>query len=199
MAASQQNDQTEPASAGLARAARRSPGRARWLFLVIALILLAPLLAVLGLTVGVFGVRDEAGQLVPGPADSDPPASSQVAQEPSERPAGALMTWRLSSSGTDMYTVEVGAAGTGPLRVLEDATAVGTYAWSGSTLTIDFRRTLTMTDGVAFEDPWRFECSGAPTDATLSCVGTSYAWSYHPVDGLDPGQPADFDAVATRG
>ncbi|MBI1350229.1 MAG: hypothetical protein GC156_03840 [Actinomycetales bacterium] len=146
------------------------------------------------------GVRDRETGAPDAVAEEDLFANlnDPSAPETAATQGDGTVLWQLSSGGTAMYTIEVGDAATGPLTVVEDATATGTYAWSGTTLTLAFARTLTMEDGYTFEDPWSFTCTGSPTAAELPCIGTSNRWFYSPVNGLDRGPSESFDVTATR-
>ena len=188
-------DPPESVSSGLAAAVRRSPIRGRWLILIIALMVAAAILAIFGLIITTGG---REFTIEPDPNAAAPGSSAPTTQQQPAPDPDAPVRWLISGDGSAMYTIEVGPDANGPLRVLEDATAVGTYEWSGSNLTMAFTRTVTMTDGTPIDDSWTFVCAGAPVDQTLTCTGSKYDWLYDPVAGLDPGEEVTFDVTATR-
>jgi len=155
---------------------------------MVALAVLVGLFALVGLTVG-FGGSDEGEE--PAGGANETAAVESVSPASTER-------WLLSSAKSDLYTVEVAPQGSGSVRVLEDATVDGTYAWSGDTLTIDFTRVLTMADDFTFKDPWVFVCTVSSGGETMSCDCTATQWEYSPDTGLDPGEPYTFPVTATR-
>lgn len=124
----------------------------------------------------------------PSPAPEVASAGPETSADPG--PA-ASERWLLTSRDddgskySDLYTVQLAPEGSGPVQVLEDDTAVGTYEWTGDTVTIDFTRVLTMDDGYQFEDPWLFVCTRAPDGGSLTCECTTDKWSYSPDTGLD--------------
>ena len=185
---------------GLAEGAKRSRSGLRWLIAGLLLAALAVLLAIVGWFVTSRGdVSDQTSEGAVSGAGASPTtgeaAPSSAAEEPAE--AAGTQLWLLSGDGTPMWTVELGT-GSGPVQVLEDATAVGTYTWSGENLTVEFTRDLTMVDGFVVHDPFGLACTGSPSDTELSCVGTVYMWSYDPRVGFDEGEQTTFDVTATR-
>ncbi len=126
------------------------------------------------------------------PSQSNPPGSGPAQ-------SGAAPRWLLTSSGVDWFTVELSGAGvTGPVTVLEDPTGRGAYAWEGDTLTIEFTRTHTVAEGVTFEDPWSFTCTGAPDDTEMECTATRQDWEYRPGEGLEMKGDMTAPVTATR-
>lgn len=197
------NSEVRGVRSGLTEGARRSRTTRRMFILALMLVALMFVFAMFGWMFGLIGGVSDGSSEAPAdvvseaPAEVVPEASTPAAQQPVDDP-DAPARWLISGDGRAMYTIEVAPEVTGPLRVLEDATAVGTYEWSGSTLTMEFTRVLTMADGARIDDSWTFVCSGAPTDDVLSCTGSKFGWTYHPVDGLDPGVEESFEATATR-
>ena len=131
-------------------------------------------------TLALFEVLDDDGRGASGHA-ADP---AEDASSPSPPPAGR---WHFTAAdgAAGLYTIDLlGDGRSGPIDVLEDATDVGTYAWSESGLTIEFTRVLTMLDGFEVVEPSSFLCIGTPDMDSLACTYERQTWTYVPGTGV---------------